>query len=52
MEINRRKNRKPVATEVNRAIWNIKARVFDYTFELSCPDDVERKVWELKLILN
>jgi hypothetical protein len=52
MEINRGKNRKPVATEVNRAIWNIKASVFDSTFELSYPDDVECKPWELKIILN
>ena len=52
MEINSEKNRKPIATEVNRAIWNIKIRVFDSTFELSYPEDFTSKIWELKMVLN
>jgi hypothetical protein len=52
MEINSGKNKKPITTEVSRAIWNIKTRVFDSTFELSYPPDFKSNVWELKMILN
>jgi hypothetical protein len=52
MEINSGKNKKLVAEGYSKAVWNIRARVFDSTFELSHPADVERKVWELKMVLN
>ena len=52
MESEYGKNRKYIVTQENTAIWNIKARVYDSTFELSYPADVDYKSWGLNIILN